>query len=74
MQLRSLAIGLTLGTAGTIIIGVSTQQFASAEISSGDRPALVPIEPCRLVDDAGDVDVILDERGYYADHEDDPHS
>ncbi len=49
MKLRSLAIGLSLLTAGTII-GVTTQQFASADISTGDRPVLVPIEPCRLVD------------------------
>lgn len=49
MKLRSLAIGLSLLTAGTVI-GVSSQQFASAEISTGDRPVLVPIEPCRLVD------------------------
>lgn len=49
MKLRTLTIGLTLLTAGTVI-GVSTQQFASAEISAGDRPVLVPIAPCRLVD------------------------
>ena len=49
MKLRSLAIGLTLLTAGTVI-GVSTQQFASADVTAGDRPVLVPIEPCRLVD------------------------
>lgn len=49
MKLRSLAIGLTLLTAGTIV-GVTTQQFASADISTGERPVLVPIEPCRLVD------------------------
>jgi hypothetical protein len=49
MKLRSLAIGLTLVTAGTVI-GVTTQQLASAEISSGDRPVLVPVEPCRIVD------------------------
>lgn len=49
MKMRSLAIGLSLLTAGTVI-GVTTQQFASADISTGDRPVLVPIEPCRLVD------------------------
>ena len=40
---------MTLLTAGTVI-GVSTQHFALADVSSGDRPVLVPIEPCRLVD------------------------
>ncbi len=49
MKLRSLIMGLTLLAAGTVI-GVTTQQFASADVSSGDRPILVPIEPCRLVD------------------------
>jgi len=49
MKLRSLAIGLTLLTSGTVI-GVTTTQFAAASVSSGDKPILVPIEPCRLVD------------------------
>ncbi len=49
MKLRTLTIGLTLLTAGTVI-GVSTQQFVSADVSTGDRPVLVPIAPCRLVD------------------------
>lgn len=49
MKLRSLAVGLSLLTAGTIV-GISTQQLASADVSSGDRLVLVPIEPCRLVD------------------------
>lgn len=49
MKLRALITGMTLVTAGTVI-GVSGQHFASADVSSGDRPVLVPIEPCRLVD------------------------
>lgn len=47
MELRSIAIGLL--TTGTII-GVASNQFASADISSGDRPVLVPIETCRIAD------------------------
>ena len=49
MRFRSLAIGLTLLASGTII-GAATTQFASAGVSSGDKPILVPLEPCRLVD------------------------
>ncbi|MFK7918150.1 MAG: hypothetical protein AB8G14_08750 [Ilumatobacter sp.] len=49
MKLRSLAIGLTVLTSG-VVIGTATQQFASADISSGDRPVLVPIETCRIAD------------------------
>lgn len=49
MKAKSLVVGLTLLTSGTVI-GISTQQLASADVSSGDRPVLVPIEPCRLVD------------------------
>lgn len=49
MKLRSLSIGLALLTSGTII-GAATTQLATAQVSSGDKPILVPIEPCRLVD------------------------
>ena len=49
MKLRSFTIGLSLLATGTFI-GAATQQFASADISSGDRPVLVPIETCRLTD------------------------
>lgn len=49
MKLRPLAIGLSLLTAGTVI-GVTSQQFAAADISSGDRPVLVPMESCRIAD------------------------
>jgi hypothetical protein len=49
MKLRALTAGLALLATGTII-GVGTQQFASADVSSGDRPVLVPIESCRLAD------------------------
>jgi len=49
MRAQSLAIGLALLAAGTVV-GVSAQEFASAEISSGDRPVFVPIDSCRLVD------------------------
>jgi hypothetical protein len=49
MRFRSLAIGLSLLTAGSVI-GVSARQFAAADVSSGDRPVLVSIEPCRIAD------------------------
>ena len=49
MKLRSLTVGLSLLATGTII-GASTQQFVSADVSSGDRPVLVPIETCRIAD------------------------
>ncbi|BAN00318.1 hypothetical protein [Ilumatobacter coccineus] len=49
MKLRSLAAGTTLLIAGTAI-GATTQHFASAGVSSGERAVLVPIEPCRLAD------------------------
>lgn len=35
--------------AGTIV-GATTQHFASADVTSGDRPVLVPIETCRIAD------------------------
>jgi hypothetical protein len=40
------AITLVTGTA----LGATTQHFASADVSSGDRPVLVPIETCRIAD------------------------
>ena len=49
MKLRSLTIGLSLLATGTVI-GVATQQFASADVTSGDRPVLVPIDTCRIAD------------------------
>ncbi len=49
MKLRSLTIGLSLLATGTVI-GLTAQQFASADVSSGDRPVLVPIETCRIAD------------------------
>lgn len=35
---------------GGVLIGASTQHFASADVSSGNRPIVIPIEPCRLAD------------------------
>ena len=49
MKLRSLTIGLSLLATGTVV-GVATQQFAAADVSSGDRPVLVPIDTCRIAD------------------------
>ncbi|MFK7918149.1 MAG: hypothetical protein AB8G14_08745, partial [Ilumatobacter sp.] len=49
MKLRSLALGLTLLTSG-VVIGGATQQFASADVSSGDRPVFVAIDTCRITD------------------------
>ncbi len=36
-------------TAGTVV-GVAVQQSVSADVSSGDRPVLIQITPCRLAD------------------------
>lgn len=33
-----------------VVVGVTAQQSASADVSSGDRPVLVQITPCRLAD------------------------
>ncbi len=49
MRLTRLVPACALLITGTVV-GVAAQQFASADVSSGDRPVLVPIEPCRLVD------------------------
>ncbi|MFK7917364.1 MAG: hypothetical protein AB8G14_04750 [Ilumatobacter sp.] len=49
MRIRSLAIGLTLLTSG-VVVGAATQQFASADVSSGERPVFVPIDTCRITD------------------------
>lgn len=48
---RWAAIGAAVAV--TIGAGVGTQHFVSAGTSSGDRPVLVPITPCRLVDTRG---------------------
>lgn len=42
-------LGLCLLTAGTAI-GATTQHFASASVSEGERAVLIPITPCRLAD------------------------
>ncbi|BAN02168.1 hypothetical protein [Ilumatobacter coccineus] len=49
MRFRSIAIGMTLLVSGTSV-GAATQQFATAGTSSGNRPVLIPITPCRLAD------------------------
>jgi len=49
MRLRNVLIATTTLVAGTIV-GATTQHFASADVSSGDRPVLVPIETCRIAD------------------------
>ncbi len=42
-------LATTILVAGTLI-GATTQHFASADVSSGDRPVLVPIDTCRIAD------------------------
>ena len=49
MRLQRTITALSLLTAGSIV-GVAGQHVASADVSAGDRPVLVPIEPCRLAD------------------------
>lgn len=48
-RIMSVLTGLAMLCAGTVI-GATTQHFASASVSTGDRAVLVPIEPCRLAD------------------------
>lgn len=36
--------------AGGTVVGVAAQNSASADVSSGDRPVLIQISPCRLAD------------------------
>ena len=49
MRLRNILIATTTLVAGSII-GATTQHFASADVTSGDRPVLVPIDTCRIAD------------------------
>lgn len=49
MRTRTFLAGLALLTTGTVV-GATTQHFVAADVSSGDRPVLIPIEPCRLAD------------------------
>jgi hypothetical protein len=44
-------LGLVLALiAGGAIVGLTTEQFAGADVTTGDRPVFVPIDPCRLAD------------------------
>ena len=49
MRLRNTLIATTILVAGTLI-GATTQHFAAADVTSGDRPVLVPVETCRIAD------------------------
>lgn len=49
MKTRSLVLALAMLSAGTVV-GVAAQHSASADVSSGDRPVLIQISPCRLAD------------------------
>lgn len=49
MKLRTLAVAATMLVTGGAI-GTTTQHLASAGISSGERPVLISITPCRLAD------------------------
>lgn len=46
---RHLLPALAVLAAG-VAVGVTAQQSASADVSSGDRPVLIQITPCRLAD------------------------
>ena len=46
---RSVLVSLAVATTATIG-GVAVQQSVSADVSSGDRPVLIQITPCRLAD------------------------
>lgn len=47
--IRRLGVVLTLLVSGGVV-GVTSQQFASADLSTGERPVFVAITPCRLAD------------------------
>lgn len=47
--LRSVVLALAVLATGTVI-GGGIRQTASADVSSGDRPVFIPIDPCRLAD------------------------
>ena len=49
MKLRSLSLTMATLIGGTAI-GATTQHLASANVSSGERPVLISITPCRLAD------------------------
>ncbi len=49
MRLRNTLIATAILVAGTLI-GATTRHFASADVTGGDRPVLVPIETCRIAD------------------------
>lgn len=55
-QRRSLIVGLSLLVAGSAV-GLAVQHSASADVSSGDRPVLIQISPCRLADSRTDQQV-----------------
>ncbi len=46
---RSLVVSLAIAAAATVS-AVAIQQSVSADVSSGDRPVLIQITPCRLAD------------------------
>lgn len=48
---RTGRLGLVLALiTGGAIVGLTSQRFAAADITQGDRPVFVPITPCRLAD------------------------
>ena len=49
MHIRSILAAMAILTTG-VVVGTAAQQIVSADATSGDRPVLIPIEPCRLVD------------------------
>ena len=49
LRSRTLLISLAVAATATVA-GVAVQQSVSADVSSGDRPVLIQITPCRLAD------------------------
>lgn len=49
MHIRHVIVSLSILVSG-VVIGTTAQQLVSADATSGERPVLVPITPCRLAD------------------------
>ena len=49
MPIRHIATAAVMLVSGALI-GVTTQQLVAADVSTGDRPVLISIEPCRIAD------------------------
>lgn len=50
MSKRTTSIAVAAALVAGGLIGTTTQSLVSADAESGDRPVLIPIDPCRLAD------------------------